>query len=52
MYDDGSYFKVWISITSFSLKNAKDTLLPSRYLRINLAPDKLIIMFPCSGVNN
>ena len=50
--NDGSFFKVRKSMISFSLKNAMDTLLPNGYLRIKLAPDKLIIMFPCSVVDD
>ena len=52
MYDGGSFFKVRKSMISFSLKNATDTLLLNRYLRIDLAQEKVIIMFPCSVVND
>ena len=38
--------------SKFSLKNATDALLPYRYHRIDLAPVKLIILFPCSVVND
>lgn len=52
MYDDGSFFKVRKSMISFSLKNATDILLLNRYLRIDLAQEKVIIVFPCSVVND